>query len=285
VAYIINPVFAVDFMKPHNDEDNHKKRFNKGFKITSVVFAVIALLSFLAGNVGLGSFSLTLYGLYCLNRFVLYKMILKFQGKTWPNVQEKYKNAIEWALQKNRPIYILISTVLLLVFSIMLTAWRQPKVEFFPKGDPNFVYTYIALPIGTDQTYTDSITRIIEDRIFEVVGDSNPIVESIISNVAVGASNPQSFDFSTAPHLGKVSVAFVPFGKRDGKSTVVYLDQIRNAIKGIPGAEITVEQEEGGPPTGKPINIEITGDDFDELTSSSRDCCKRARLHIVLELR
>jgi multidrug efflux pump subunit AcrB len=271
VAYIINPVFAVDFMKPHNNDDNHKQRFNKGFKITSVVFAVIALLSFLAGNVGLGTFSLTLYGLYCLNRFVLYKMIQKFQEKTWPNIQEKYKNAIEWALHKNRPIYILISTIGLLIFSIVLTAIRQPKVEFFPKGDPNFVYTYIALPIGTDQTYTDSITRIIEDRIFEVVGDSNPIVESIISNVAVGASNPQSFDFSTAPHLGKVSVAFVPFGERNGKSTVVYLDQIRSAIKGIPGAEITVEQEEGGPPTGKPINIEITGDDFNELTATSKD--------------
>jgi multidrug efflux pump len=271
VAYIINPVFAVDFMKPHNNEDNHKDKYNKGFKITSVVFAVIALLSFLAGNVGLGSFSITLYALYCLNRFVLYKVILKFQEKTWPNIQEKYKKVIEWTLYKNRPIYILISTVGLLFFSIALTAWRSPKVEFFPKGEPNFVYTYIALPIGTDQTYTDSITKIIEDRIYEVVGDSNPIVESVISNVAVGASNPQSFDFSTAPHLGKVTVAFVPFGKRNGASTVVYLDKIREKVKGIPGAEITVEQEEGGPPTGKPINIEVTGDNFDELTAASKE--------------
>jgi multidrug efflux pump subunit AcrB len=271
VAYIINPVFAVDFMKPHNNEDNHKNKYNKGFKITTVVFAVIAILSFLAGNVGLGSFSITLYALYCLNRFVLFKVILKFQEKTWPSVQEKYKKVIEWTLYKNRPIYILISTVGLLFFSIALTAWRSPKVEFFPKGEPNFVYTYIALPIGTDQTYTDSITQIIENRIFDVVGDSNPIVESVISNVAVGASNPQSFDFSTAPHLGKVTVAFVPFGKRNGESTVVYLDKIRDAVKGIPGAEITVEQEEGGPPTGKPINIEVTGDDFDELTAASKE--------------
>jgi multidrug efflux pump subunit AcrB len=89
--------------------------------------------------------------------------------------------------------------------------------------------------------------------------------------VAVGASNPQSFDFSTAPHLGKVTVAFVPFGERDGQSTVDYLDKIRDAVKGIPGAEITVEQEQGGPPTGKPINIEITGDNFAELTATSKD--------------
>ncbi|MBU3661665.1 MAG: efflux RND transporter permease subunit [Bacteroidetes bacterium] len=271
VAYIINPVFAVDFMKPHEEEDKHKSKVTKGFKITTVVFGVVALLSFIVGNIGLGSLTLTLYALYCLNQFVLHGVILKFQEKTWPNIQEKYSRVIGWTLTGSRPIWILVSTIGLFIFSIVLTGIRQPKVEFFPKGDPNFIFTYLALPIGTDQVYTDSITRLVEDRIYKVVGDSNPIVESVIANVAVGASNPQSFDFSTAPHLGKVTVAFVPFGERDGQSTVDYLDKIRDAVKGIPGAEITVEQEQGGPPTGKPINIEITGDNFAELTATSKD--------------
>jgi multidrug efflux pump subunit AcrB len=258
-------------MKPHEEEDKHKSKVTKGFKITTVVFGVIALLSFIVGNIGLGSLTLTLYALYCLNQFVLHGVILKFQEKTWPNIQEKYSRVIGWTLTGTRPVWILVSTIGLFIFSIVLTGIRQPKVEFFPKGDPNFIFTYLALPIGTDQVYTDSITKLVEDRIYKVVGDSNPIVESVIANVAVGASNPQSFDFSTAPHLGKVTVAFVPFGERDGQSTVDYLDKIRDAVKGIPGAEITVEQEQGGPPTGKPINIEITGDNFAELTATSKD--------------
>jgi len=270
VAYIINPVFAVDFMKPHH-EGEEKRKVTKGFKITSIVFGVIILLSYLAKNWGLGNFVLTLYGLYCLNRFVLHQVIEKFQNKTWPSVQEKYKKILLVILEGNKPRWILIGTVVLFFFSIALTAIRSPKVEFFPQSEPNFVFTYISLPIGTDQVYTDSITHIIEDKIFAVVGDSNPIVESVISNVAVGANNPQSFDFSVSPHLGKVTVAFVPFGRRDGESTVAYLDKIREAVKGMPGAEITVEQEQGGPPTGKPINIEITGDEFEQLTVVSKD--------------
>jgi multidrug efflux pump subunit AcrB len=206
-----------------------------------------------------------------LNRFVLHQVIEKFQNKTWPSVQEKYKKILLVILEGNKPRWILVGTVVLFFFSIALTAIRSPKVEFFPQSEPNFVFTYISLPIGTDQVYTDSITHIIEDKIFAVVGDSNPIVESVISNVAVGANNPQSFDFSVSPHLGKVTVAFVPFGRRDGESTVVYLDKIREAVKGMPGAEITVEQEQGGPPTGKPINIEITGDEFEQLTVVSKD--------------
>lgn len=270
VAYIINPVFAVDFMKPHHEGED-KRKITKGFKITSVVFGVIVLVSYLAKNWGLGNFVLTLYGLYCLNRFVLHEVIETFQNKTWPAFQERYKKLIIWVLEGKRPQWILVGTVGLFFFSIALTAVRSPKVVFFPQSDPNFVYTYISLPIGTDQVYTDSITHLIEDRIYAVVGDSNPIVESIISNVAIGANNPSSFDFSTSPHLGKVTVAFVPFGKRDGASTVAYLDKIRAAVKGVPGAEITVEQEQGGPPTGKPINIEITADEFDQLTIVSKD--------------
>jgi multidrug efflux pump subunit AcrB len=270
VAYIINPVFAVDFMKPHN-EGEEKRKITKGFKITTVVFAVIILISYLAKNWGLGNLTLTFYGLYCLNRFVLHGVIEKFQNKTWPSIQEKYKKFLLVILEGSKPKWILVGTVVLFFFSIALTAIRSPKVEFFPQSEPNFIFTYITLPIGSDQVYTDSITHIVEDKIFAVVGDTNPIVESVISNVAVGANNPQSFDFSVSPHLGKVTVAFVPFGKRDGESTVDYLDKIREAVKGMPGAEITVEQEQGGPPTGKPINIEITGDEFEQLTTVSKD--------------
>ncbi len=47
------------------------------------------------------------------------------------------------------------------------------------------------------------------------------------------------------------------------------MDKIRDAVKGIKGAEVSVNQEQGGPPTGKPINIEISGDNFQLLASTS----------------
>ncbi|MFN3444176.1 MAG: efflux RND transporter permease subunit [Bacteroidia bacterium] len=136
-----------------------------------------------------------------------------------------------------------------------------------------FIYNYITLPTGTSAAYTDSITQIVEERVTKVVGTDNPIVESIISNVAVGANDPSQFEynFSPTPHLGKVTVAFVEFGKRDGESTSKYLDLIREVTKGIAGAEVIVEQESSGPPTGKPIAIEIKGDDINQLTQVSAD--------------
>lgn len=267
VAYIINPVFAVDFMTRHDGD--HKPKFSRKFKILTGVFAFIALMAYLGGSVGVGNFVVFIYLLIVLERFWLGRKALRFQQHVWPRLQEWYRRRLAWCLIGWRPVGILLATFGLLVLSIMITAMRSSKVIFFPQADPNFIYAYIELPNGTDQQYTDSITHIVENRITKVVGKKNPIVESIISNVGVGAGDPSQMDLSVQPHKGKVTVAFVEYGARDGQSTVVYLDKIRNAVKGIPGADITVEQEQGGPPTGKPINIEISGDDFDELTTTS----------------
>jgi len=267
VAYIINPVFAVDFMKTQEEEAKERKN-HRGYKITGIIFAVIALIAYITGNFGTGNFTVVMFGLYSLNRFVFWKWIKSFQEKRWPAAQNFYKGIVTWSIEKSRPIWLLVGTFALLIFSIVLTGIVKPSVVFFPQSDPNFVYTYITLPTGTSASYTDSITQIVEDRVYKVVGENNPIVESIISNVAVGANDPSQFEynFSPTPHLGKVSVAFVEFAKRDGESTRKYLDMIREATKGIPGAEIVVEQEKNGPPTGKPIAVEIKGDDIEQLT-------------------
>lgn len=281
VAYLINPVFAVQFMKPHQDENDAaaKAKKNRGLKITGIVFAAMAALFYLAGNFGMGNFILFLFGLILLNRFVFTNVILKFQTKVWPAIQDRYARMLERALKGRRPIWLLVGTVALLIFSFVLTGIVKPKVVFFPNSDPNFVYTYINLPVGTNAEYTDSITRIVEDRVYKVMepdGKPNPIVESIISNVAVGATDPNDGDRSTAPNKGKVSVAFVEFAHRNGASTSVYLDKIREAVKGIPGAEITVDKEAAGPPVGKPVSIEITGDDLTDLIQVS----KRLKLYL-----
>jgi multidrug efflux pump subunit AcrB len=148
-------------------------------------------------------------------------------------------------------------------------------VEFFPKGDPNFIYVYLKLPVGTSVNYTDSITNVIEKRVTKVLdgpsGKPNPIVESVISNVAVGAADPNSGDRATHPNLGRVQVSFVEFEKRDGVSTSPYLDSIREVTKGIPGAQISVAQEQNGPPTDPPINIEVASENFDQLTTTATD--------------
>lgn len=271
VAYIINPVFAVQFMKPHKDPNDPevKRKSKRTTIIISAIFGFIALALYSSGYFGGGNFVVTLLLLFLLNKFVLNEVIAKFQTQTWPKFQELYARVLRWCLKDFRPALLLLTTILLLIFSFVFLILRKPSVVFFPSGEPHFVYTYITLPVGTDQKYTDEVTKEVEHRIYEVLGKNNPIVESVISNVAVGATDPQENDRSVASNKAKVSVSFVKFDERNGESTSKYLHKIREAVKGIPGATITVGKEANGPPTSKPISIEIAGDDFAELINIS----------------
>lgn len=273
VAYIINPVFAVDFMDDVDHGDGHtinsNKKVDRSFWVVTILFAVVSILSHLGGNSFLGNLIIFIYLFYVLNKFMLSGIIERFQQKTWPSIQNVYARILAWCLE--RPKTILFSIVGLFFFSFVLMGIAKPKVIFFPSADPNFVYTYIELPIGTHQAFTDSITKIVEKRVMSVIGENNPLVESVIANVAVGAGNARDFDMSTASHKGKVTVAFVEFAKRHGQSTKPYLDKIRDVVKDIPGTQIIVEQEQGGPPTGKPISLEIYGEEFETLAKASQD--------------
>jgi len=173
-------------------------------------------------------------------------------------------------------VKLLIGTFALLILSFVIlgisVATGRVGIEFFPKGDPNQVYVYLKLPSGTNVNYTDSITRVLEARVNKVLENDktkNPLVESIISNVAVGAGDPMRGDRSTRSELGRIQVNFVEFEKRHGKSTEPYLERLRNELKGIPGAEISIDQEASGPPTEPPVNIEIQGEDFDKLVKTA----------------
>jgi multidrug efflux pump subunit AcrB len=272
VAFIMNPVFAVDFMNhPENEKKEPKSAIFK--KPAFWGAAIIGILLDIAGFPFGGNLILFILLLVLLNRYVLEGWIHGFQHRVLPWIMGHYESSLRWALKGWRPVWLLVSTFGLLLFSFWFIGARKVPVVFFPSGDPNQVYVYMKLPVGTSVEYTDSITSTLEKRVFKVLGmengKKNPLVESVIANVAVGAGDPQGGDRGTRPELGRIQVSFVEFEKRHGKSTRPYMDSIRAVVKGIPGAELSVDQEQGGPPTAPPVNIEIASEDFDALTKTA----------------
>ncbi len=267
VAYIINPVFAVDFMKTHDEEKAKYGKLNKLAIIRIVISIIVALACYASGHVAIGNLSIFFTFFMLLHRFWLYKVIEKFQTKVWPSFQRGYTNLLLKFLK--RPWMAILGTILLFVFSIAFFIMRSPKVVFFPSGDPNFVYVYVKLPVGTDPVKTNEVMIQVEEKVKTVLGDSNQVVSSIITNVTKGTSDPQDQDQSDYPNKGKIAISFVKFASRNGQSTSKYLSDLQNFKWNIPGADITVSKEQSGPPVPKPINIEVKGDDFDELVKNA----------------
>jgi len=271
VAFLMNPVFAVDFM---NREEGRKEPKSAIFKKPSFwIFVLLGILLDVFGATFAGNILLTILVLIVLNRYVFEDLIHAFQNRALPWIMSHYENLLRWALKGRRPVGLLVGTFVLLVGSLTFFGMRQVPVVFFPQGDPNQIYVYLKLPVGTDVKYTDSITRELETKVYHVLGmdngKKNPVVESVISNVAIGANDPNSGDQSAHSELGRIQVSFVEFAQRHGVATRPYLDSIRTTLKNIPGAQIAVDQEQGGPPTDPPVNIEIASEDFDDLTKTA----------------
>ena len=267
VAYFINPVFAVDFMKTHEEEKEKHGKLTKLAVIRLILSVIVAVVCYVSGHIAIGNLSIFFSLFMLFHRFWLHKIIETFQTKVWPAFQGSYTKLLLRFLK--RPWTALVGTLILFVFSIGFFIVRSPKVVFFPSGDPNFVYVYVKLPVGTDPATTNTVMMTVEQKVNAVLGDSNKIVKSIITNVTKGTTDPQDQDQSDYPNKGKIAISFVQFSKRHGESTSKYLEKLQNLKWNIPGADITVSKEQAGPPVPKPINIEVRGDDFDELVKNA----------------
>jgi multidrug efflux pump subunit AcrB len=94
-------------------------------------------------------------------------------------------------------------------------------------------------------------------------------VESVVTNVALLASDNTFDNSSKSSNLAKIAINFVEYKYRHGQSTGEYMNKLRDALQDIPGAEIVVDKIKMGPPTGKPVNIELAGEDLVQLASTA----------------
>jgi len=271
VAYVFNPVFAVSFMKNEYNEDQQViGRGWKRIRTAIIIMVAFAVLFYLTKTYALANLLVIVVILLLIYHFILEKAIQYFQSKIWPYFINVYERQLGVILKGSRPVWILGGMITVFFVTIFLTGIVKPKVLFFPENDPNNIYVYIKMPGGSHQNTTDSITNIAEQRVYKALGKNNPDVESIISNVTIGAEE-QGFSSTGTPfNKGKVSINFVESKYRTtGISTTKYLEIIRKDVADIPGAEITVDKNRNGPPTGKPINIEITSENLENLVTDA----------------
>ena len=268
VALVINPVLIAVFMKVDTGKSPNLTRIFTYVGITILV----ALLFFAGKSTALGNLSITLGALILINVFVLVPVSRRFQGIFLPWLEGLYSKTLTFALKGYNPYFFFFGTIGMLIMSIVLMIVVPPNVEFFPKTPPKYVNVFIEYPIGTDVETTNALAEKLEAKVIELVKPYGEVVESVISNVGAGAADPMdqsAFGQGETPNKARITVNFVEFKYRDGVSTNMILDSIRASMSGYPGVAVTVDQNNDGPPVGKPISIEISGPDFDELISTA----------------
>lgn len=280
VALIINSVLTSEFMKVEEEALSKKKliRWSLILLGVGIILLVAGFVLDVAGLRGFGNLAILSAIMLWFYKYVLSGAVDYFQYKSLKQLEDAYERTLAFALRGKKAYIFLFSTIALLILSFVLVDIIKPKVLFFPENEPNQIITYIEYPQGTDIAKTNELTQKVEERIYDVISKYddngyNYMVESAISQVGQGAGNPMTDggQSSDMPQKGKVTLSMRDFQLRRGVRSSDVLEEVREAVKGFPGASIIVEKDAAGPPVGYPINMELRGDDYDEMLRTAEN--------------
>jgi len=264
VALVIIPVVSSTFIKPGDQNASPNRR--KGLLIAGIL-AGLSLLFYLGGTNTLGSLCAAFALIGILNIFFLSRAAKWFQEVFLVRLELGYLRFIKFALHKRNPFYFIGSTLVLLIMTMMLYFGSNPNVIDFPSSDPTYINILADLPIGTDITATDAFMKELEEDVFVILEPNDKIVKSVLTTVGAGAVLENDIeDLSEKMFRGLITISFLEYEFRQGINTANILAELSDKLLGrYPGVELTIEKQADGPPTGKPINLEIHGQDFDML--------------------
>ncbi|MCK5230038.1 MAG: efflux RND transporter permease subunit, partial [Desulfobulbaceae bacterium] len=218
-------------------------------------------------------------------------------------ILRSYKRFLETVLNNRFAMLFISFCLIALIFEVwILRVGLERPLEFFPDMDPPFMYVNMDMPEGADLALCDRIAKQVEmavcDRdadtdqgdnyidiagyeksldlkehlmkdgtMYSSVSDLDNIKNIYSTAVSVSGEGSDIFSGNTPSHIG---VQFIDFSDRPhpSKRTV---EKIRKRIAHIAGAKITIKEAQGGPPTGLPVNIEISGKDFSILNRLARE--------------
>ena len=184
-------------------------------------------------------------------------------------IKRIYVAILKWSL--GHRFIVIVSAVILLIIATLAYVFFGKGVEFFPETEPRRAYVNIKAPEGTNLDTSDQLVAQIE----KIVAPYEDI-RYVIPNIGAMGGDPFS-QGGTGTHISRVVLDFKDFHDRSRPSSEIIKEVRQKILKTIYGAEVQVEKEEEGPPTGPPINIEISGEDIlllGELSARARRVIK-----------
>ena len=156
-------------------------------------------------------------------------------------------------------LFILGVIILFLITTVGFMATGLVRFSFFPDGDENILYVEVELPQGSTLEQTDLAVRAAEDILYDY-----PEIETFTSSVGSGSNfNDGS---GSGERFGAIDITLKNSNERD-VSSLEFVEILDARYKAFGDYKITVDQPDGGPPSGAPIVISFTGNDLDELNT------------------
>ena len=231
----------------------------KGGLIFGAIVGLLAVLLYLAGRI---DNPLVIIALLSLPAIIIVAGLL---GVIFGKDRERI------VLTDNRA-RLLTGTMAMLIAIVGLFQIAPTGVEFFPTTDPDQVMVTLEAPLGTNIEASNRVADEAFGRI-ETLLEENPAADANTKTILTGVGVGGDVMFgggAASPERSQITLNMVDYGAREEASSVT-MRRLREELQGIPGTELTIEQNQNGPPTGAPVNIEISGPRFEEIVRISQE--------------
>ena len=149
---------------------------------------------------------------------------------------------------------------------------KPTGVEFFVDTEPEQALVFISARGNLSAREELAIVKRVEERVLQVPG-----IKSTFTSTGRGSGGPDlgsGASDTPADQVGMITLELSNYNyRRKGK---VILQDIRDRVADIPGIRVEVRKREDGPPTGKAIRLEISGNNRQVVS----DVTARVRRHL-----
>lgn len=186
----------------------------------------------------------------------------KAKSKRWYDFATSYYGIILTEVLK-RPKVILVIFFFVFIGSIALT--RTMSFELFPGDDVRTAYIQIKGQVGSSLKQTDRAIESLEKMFLENLKKDE--LDQIKAQVGVLSGDHGN---KTGSHYGSIIVYLTPPDERVRSTDEILDDLTTRAKKLVPDYVVTIKKQQGGPPRGKAVDIELTGESITELKAVSK---------------
>ena len=198
-----------------------------------------------------------------------YNFLTKFHlwfDELFAKIVKQYEKSLRFAMRHRK--FTISGTIGMLFLVFFVYGAFNNGIEFFPEVEPQQAYIYVNMPVGTNLDKSNEVTSVVENKLPPFKD-----LEYYLTNI--GTEIGSGFG-SDAPNLNTITLNFYDKKYRT-QSSFQTLEEIRDAVTGITTADVRIQKQEGGPPTGPPVNIEISGDDFIKLGELADEVKRKIR--------
>ncbi len=262
VALVIVPTLCSIFLVR---EGGRPRRLNRNARLALLAAGLLVLaLVALANPLTAILFVAAAVGLWLLHSFVLDRASRVFMAGGLPRLVAWYEGRLRWAL--NHRALIIFGSLGVLVGTIFVYSIFAAPIEYFPEDiPPSVVFVSVEAPVGTSANVTDGYARRLKEEVQELEGVAD--AETIVTTVGStgGGGGPMDGGGPSGPEAGRITLSMTDYEERRFDIFQTLADMQERVGRDLAGAEVRVDKVTEGPPSGPPVNLEISGEDPDLL--------------------